>query len=44
MQSTVIWNSELLTRQLVIFGFDEQLIPVTGKETKKIEDYFLGMC
>ena len=42
MQSTVIWNSELMTRQLAIFGFDEQLIPV--QEEKKIENYFLGMC
>ena len=42
MQSTVIWNSELLIRQLAIFGFDEQLIPVQGKRPRK--DYFLDIC
>ena len=29
--SAVIWNSELLIRQLAMYGFDEQLIPIQGK-------------
>ena len=42
MQSTVIWNSELLIRQLAIFGFDEQLIPVQGKRPRKYRMLFSG--